>query len=185
MLKKWRASRRFFLLKKQVIQSFFGCINSIKCFISYFAKIGRPISNMLKKDHDLNLSFLFRWIGNGTPLSYAFVSNYVFETSSMPLFPIMFLNLFVTTNLEYDETFPGYFWERFWLNHLDKFKFEEVERRSKEILCRYIKQSLCCFLTKKSAREWVTNYFREKHTLGGKVDLSLNGNTSLFLGEGN
>ena len=73
--------------------------------------------------------------------------------SSMPLFPIMFLKLLVTTNLEYDETFLGSFWEIFWLNHLDKVEFEEVERIRKEILCGYIKQILCCFLTKKSARE--------------------------------
>ena len=44
----------------------------------------------------------------------------------MPVFPIMFLKLLVTTNLEYDETFPDSFWERFWLNHLDKIEFEEV-----------------------------------------------------------
>ena len=70
----------------------------------------------------------------------------------------------------YDETFPSSFWEIFWLNNLDKIEFEEVEIRSKEILCIYIKQSLCCFLTKKSAREWATNYFHEQRTSGGKVE---------------
>ena len=50
----------------------------------------------------------------------------------MPLFPIVFLKLLVTTIHENDEKFPGSFWEIFWLNHIDKIEFEEVERRSKE-----------------------------------------------------
>ena len=41
---------------KKVIQSFIGKINFLRCFVPNFAEIIRPITNMLKKDVEIEWS---------------------------------------------------------------------------------------------------------------------------------